>query len=139
MSKIKIEEMKKSESFFIQINTVKGFTCLDKVGEIINTFYINGEVPLTQTKHNEVLIFNPFENIEQIKIDYYSIEAKIINKKNTDIADEVDFFSKKVKEIFEITKIENIARVGFRLQYSYYFNKLDDRINFLKKSLKRLV
>lgn len=125
----KINKLKNPESYF-QINIIKGFKYVDRAGEIVNIYHgKNDEVPIFTMDLAGLLVNNPIDKIEQLKISSEVIWAKF------SIVDSLDFISQKffkeAKKILDILEVNKIRRIGWRNLFVYEFNNHDKQEQYL--------
>lgn len=63
----KLNKLKNPESF-IQLDTIKGFKYIDKAGEIVNIYHRNNSAPKFQMGLNSLVIEQPKDKIDQLKV-----------------------------------------------------------------------
>lgn len=130
MKKISPQDLIMSEAYSVQVDTIKGFTYLDNVGAIINSFYKDKVPPTLQSNSNEIIILNPDAGISQIKINSLSIWASLqssFDKKAT-----IERFAERVKSISKIIDTHKFSRIGIRQQYIYVFSNEAERKKYFE-------
>src|SRR6266702_1722387 len=127
----KINQLNNIESF-IQVNLFKGYTFIDKAGEIINHFYIN-QVPPTVPgiSPNGMIIKKPNDRTEELKVAPDAIWSHYLNPNSLDQI--ATLYSKNFQDIASIMNVNKITRVGWRNYFVYEYNSLKDREQSLKK------
>jgi hypothetical protein len=124
----KIGNLKNSQSFF-QINTIKGFKCIDKAGEIINYYHNGDKPPIYQMNHLNglLIIYTPKVKIDTLRVTSEAICAKFSDVDSLDSIS--DIFVKESEEIMKILEIKTFARIGWRNNFIY---EVGDRTNLSK-------
>ncbi len=131
MSKLrKINELKNPESF-LQINTVKGFKYVDKAGEIVNAFHKNETPPQFTMGLDGLVIEQPVDKIDTLKITPQVVWAKTTQIDSLDMISRL--FSKESKKIIGILEIDKISRIGWRNYFIYEFQNKEEQEDFFKK------
>ena len=82
IKKVTYDQLVQSPTVFVQVNTVKGYTCLDKSGEIINLFYKDKTPPTAHLDQAGIIIVNPVSGITQLEINHQVIVATLETKDN---------------------------------------------------------
>ena len=72
----KLNKLKNPESF-LQINTIKGFKYVDRAGEIVNAYHKNNLPPQFLMGQNGLVIGQPKDKIDELKVTAQIIWAKI--------------------------------------------------------------
>lgn len=128
MIKLKFSDFQANESIFIQLDTIKGFSYLDNVGAIINSFY-QGKQPLSsQIINGQVHIFQPLSGIIQIRVDGAAIWANLSS--TTDIKPLLEFFQGKVVELNKLLGFDGFSRIGVKTQFAHFFASDHERKEF---------
>lgn len=133
----KINKLKNPENFF-QINTIKGFKYIDKAGEIVNEYHTNDEFPKFSMGLEGLIIQNPREKIEILKVTSQTIWMKFSEVDSLDMTSRI--FSEEASKIVKILEIEKISRVGWRNYFIYDFVNKEKQEEYFKKliSIKNL-
>lgn len=126
----KLNKLKNPESF-IQINTIKGFKYVDKAGEIVNAYHKKNTAPQFAMGLNGLVIEEPKEKIDQLKVT-----AQVIWEKFSEI-DSLDMistlFSTDAENILKILEVDKISRIGWRNYFVYEFDSKEKQDEYLKK------
>jgi len=126
----KLNKLKNPESF-IQINTIKGFKYVDKAGEIVNAYHKNNSAPQFQMGLNGLVIEQPKDKIDELKVTTQVIWAKF---NEIDSLDSIStLFAKESESILEILEVEKISRVGWRNYFVHEFLNKEKQDEYLKK------
>ncbi len=125
----KITRLKHIESY-IQVNYLKGFKYIDRAGEILNLYQDNDGKIKFDISSERLVIPNPKNTINLLKISNVDIWCKFLNPSNLGSAKN-DFFEEADK-ILDVLSVEKIVRIGWRNHFTY---DLDDDNNF-KEILK---
>jgi len=126
----KLNKLKNSEAF-IQINTIKGFKYVDKAGEIVNAYHKNNSVPQFQMGLGGLVIEQPKDKIDELKITSLIIWARFSEIDSLDMIS--NLFSKEAESILKILEVEKISRVGWRNYFVYEFQNKEKQDDYLKK------
>jgi hypothetical protein len=130
----KLNELNNIESF-IQINLFKGFTYVDKAGELVNAFYKNTTPPQFSMNLDGLIIVKPDDITEEIKISPIGYWAHYINPSSLDQISTM--YLKPYENITKILDVGKITRVGWRNYFVYDYQNLAQREKALDKfSLK---
>jgi len=126
----KLNKLKNPESF-IQINTIKGFKYVDKAGEIVNAYHKNNSAPQFQMGLNGLVIEQPKDKIDELKVTAQVIWAKF------NVVDSLDsistLFANESENILKILEVEKISRVGWRNYFVHEFLSKEKQDEYLKK------
>lgn len=126
----KLNKLKNPESF-IQINTIKGFKYVDKAGEIVNAYHKNNSAPQFQMGLNGLVIEQPKDKIDELKVTAQIIWAKF------NVVDSLDsistLFANESENILKILEVEKISRVGWRNYFVHEFLSKEKQDEYLKK------
>lgn len=114
----KLNKLKNPESF-LQINTIKGFKYIDKAGEIVNEYHKNDSAPVFSMNLDGLLIRDPKEKIEELKITPQTIWAKFSEVDSLDSV--ARMFSLEAERIIKILEVENVSRIGWRNYFIFDF------------------
>jgi len=126
----KLNKLKNPESF-IQINTIKGFKYVDKAGEIVNAYHKNNSVPQFQMGLNGLVIEQPKDKIDELKVTAQVIWAKF---SEIDSLDSIStLFTKECESILKILEVEKISRIGWRNYFVHEFLSKEKQDEYLKK------
>lgn len=126
----KLNKLKNPESF-IQINTIKGFKYVDKAGEIVNAYHKNNSAPQFQMGLNGLVIEQPKDKIDELKVTAQVIWAKF---SEIDSLDSIStLFVKESEDILKILEVEKISRIGWRNYFVYEFLSKEKQDEYLKK------
>ena len=126
----KLNKLNNPESF-IQINTIKGFKYVDKAGEIVNAYHKKNSAPQFSMNLNGLVIQEPKDKIEQLKITAQVIWAKFAEPDSLDMISTL--FSKETEVISKILEVEKISRIGWRNYFVYEFADQAKQDEYLKK------
>src|SRR5438094_489759 len=108
----KINQLRNIESF-IQVNLFKGYTFIDKAGEIINHFYRDKVPPIVpQISPNGMVIIKPDNITEELKVAPDAFWARYLNPNSLDQI--ASSYSKNLIDIVSILKVDEVPRVGWR-------------------------
>ncbi|MEK7173341.1 MAG: hypothetical protein AAB740_05230 [Patescibacteria group bacterium] len=127
---VKLNKLKNPESF-IQVNTIKGFKYVDKAGEIVNTYHKNNSAPQFQMGLSGLVIEQPKERIDELKITSQVIWARFSKIDSLDMIS--NLFSKEAESILKILEVEKISRVGWRNYFVHEFLNKGKQEEYLKK------
>lgn len=116
---------------FIQVNFIKGYKYIDRAGELVNYFHKDKTAPKFAMDLGGLVIYNPDEKIEEIKVSSTSFWAHFVSPDSLEVMD--DFYKQKVSDIVKVLDIEEVARVGWRNYFVYEFKDETDREASLKK------
>jgi hypothetical protein len=125
----KLNKLKNTESF-IQINTVKGFKYIDKAGEIVNQYYQGDIVPVFEMNLNGLIIKEPKDKIQELKITPQIIWAKFNEIDSLDMIK--GLFFKESKTILDILEVEQISRIGWRNHFVFEFKDKKEQEKYFK-------
>ena len=126
----KLNKLKNPESF-IQVNTIKGFTYIDRAGEIVNAYHKNNSVPQFQMGLGGLTIEQPINNITELKVTSQLIWARFNEIDSLDMI--LNLFSKEAENISEILEVEKISRLGWRNYFVHEFINKEEQDKYLKK------
>ncbi len=126
----KIQQLSNVEGF-LQVNFVKGYKYIDKAGEIVNYFHKNEKPPKFSMDLNGLIISNPDEKIELIKISSNTFWAHFLSPDSLEQMD--NFFGKTAGDVVRTLEIEKISRLGWRMYFVYEFADEEKREQVLKK------
>ncbi len=116
----------------MQVNLFKGYTFIDKAGEIINHFYRNQDPPIVpEISPNGMVILRPDDITEELKVSPSAIWAHYLNPSSLDQV--ATFYSKNLIDIARILNVNKVTRVGWRNYFVYEFNNPKDREQSLRK------
>lgn len=102
----------------IQINFVDGFECLDNTGKIIKIIKTNNyqnNLQFTIQNNQELSIFSPNENIDNLIINQSNIRIVANNDK---VYDNSKYIADKTLEIAKLSNINQFNRVGIRAKFT---------------------
>ena len=126
----KLNQLIKPESF-IQINTIRGFKYVDRAGEITNAYYKGDNAPDFTMSLSGLVIRQPDQHIEELKITPNNIWAKF---ESVDSLNSVaDNFNHHAKKILPILEVDSVSRVGWRTYFVYEFSSKEDQEKYLEK------
>jgi len=125
----KLNKLKNPESF-MQINTVKGFKYIDKAGEIVNQYHQDNIVPNFEMNLNGLVIREPKNKIQELKITSQMIWAKFNEIDSLDMIENL-FFGES-KAILEILEVEQISRIGWRNHFVFEFTDKKEQETYFK-------
>jgi len=126
----KLNKLKNPESF-IQINTIKGFKYIDRAGEIVNAYHKNNSAPQFQMGLNGLVIEQPKDKIEQLKVTAQVIWAKFSEIDSLDSIS--NLFAKESESILKILEVDKVSRIGWRNYFVYEFINKEKQEGYLKK------
>jgi len=126
----KLNKLNNPESF-IQINTIKGFKYVDKAGEIVNAYHKKNSAPQFSMNLNGLVIQEPKDKIEQLKITAQAVWAKFAEPDSLDMISTL--FSKEAETVLKILEVEKISRIGWRNYFVYEFADQVKQDEYLKK------
>ncbi len=126
----KLNKLKNPESF-IQINTIKGFKYVDKAGEIVNAYHKNNSAPKFQMGLNGLIIEQPKDKIDELKVTAQVIWAKFSEADSLDSI--ATLFAKESEGILKILEVEKISRIGWRNYFVHEFLSKEKQDDYLKK------
>lgn len=115
----KLSQLKIIESF-IQANFVKGYSYIDKAGELVNKFHINDKPPIFSMNLDGLVILDPDEKTKEIKISPLNFWAHYVNPNSLDQIAHI--YSEKMDLIHETLRPEGYSRLGWR---NYFIAELD--------------
>jgi len=133
----KLNKLKNPESF-LQINTIRGFKYIDKAGEIVNEYHKKDTAPVFSMNLDGLIIKDPKEKIEELKITPQTIWAKFSEVDSLDSV--ARMFSLEAERIIKILEVGNISRIGWRNYFIFDFineekqNQYFEKIFLIKKS-----
>ena len=126
----KLNKLKNPESF-MQINTIKGFKYVDRAGEIVNAYHKNNSTPQFQMGLNGLVIEQPKNKIDELKISAQVIWAKF---SKIDSLDSIStLFAKESENILKILEVKKISRIGWRNYFVHEFLNKEKQDEYLKK------
>jgi hypothetical protein len=126
----KLNKLKNPESF-MQINTIKGFKYVDRAGEIVNAYHKNNSAPQFQMGLNGLVIEQPKDKIDELKITAQVIWAKF---SEIDSLDSIStLFAKESENVLKILEVEKISRIGWRNYFVHEFLNKEKQDEYLKK------
>ncbi|MDE0091728.1 MAG: hypothetical protein OXN83_00390 [Oligoflexia bacterium] len=127
----KLSNFEHSDSF-IQIDTIKGFEYVNRVGEIINKYHKSDLSPPQYMGGLEGLIIHkPTEEIEEIRLGSQSLWAKFEKRDSMEMI--LNAFSKESEKVFNTLSVKHARRIGWR---NYFFHEIGDDVK-LKKYLEK--
>lgn len=126
----KLNKLKNPESF-MQINTIKGFKYVDRAGEIVNAYHKNNSAPQFQMGLNGLVIKQPKDKIDELKITAQVIWAKFSEIGSLDSISTL--FAKESESILKILEVEKISRIGWRNYFVHEFLNKEKQDEYLKK------
>ena len=130
----KINRLKNPESF-IQVDTVKGFTYLDRSGEIANRYESKDDSPTAiNINFDGMVIVDPTDKIKEIKVSPLVMWAKFINSEPLDYISRL--YIEEANAILSILGVNELKRVGWRNYFIYEFNKKEDQKKYFEKMTK---
>lgn len=127
----KLNQLKHIESF-IQTNLYKGYTFIDKAGEIINNYYIEDvppKVPLISPSGMSIL--KPDKLTEELTVSPGAVWTHYLNPNSLDQI--ATHYTKNLKNIASILRVDKATRVGWRNYFVYEYQSHSDRDQSLKK------
>lgn len=132
MSKViqKLNKLNNPESF-IQVNTIKGFKYVDRAGEIVNAYHKKNVAPLFTMSLNGLVIEEPAEKANQLKITSQALWMKFTEVDSLDMV--ANIFSKEAEKVFKILEVEEMSRIGWRNYFIYEFADKDAQTKYLAK------
>ncbi len=116
----KITEVDIGQSF-MQVNLIQGYKYIDRAGEIVNFFYSGNKPPRFQMSLSELVIFNPEEKAEQMKVSPSAVWASFQEPDSLEYMN--DFYVPKVIKVMKIMDVTEISRVGWRSHFVYELDK----------------
>lgn len=129
----KISNLKNIESF-LQVNYLKGFKYIDKVGEILNLYQSeSGEIAYNMSPER-LIIPKPTPEIDEIKISNVDLWCHFTDPKNLGNSERI--FLKEAEEILKILEIKKIVRLGWRNYYIHELVSSPSNLNSLTKLSK---
>lgn len=128
----KLNKLKNPESF-LQINTVRGFKYIDKAGEIVNEYHKKDIAPVFSMNLDGLIIKDPKEKIEELKITPQTIWAKFFEVDSLDSI--ARMFHQEIEKIIKILEIEKISRIGWRNYFIYDFINEEKQNQYFEKLL----
>lgn len=132
MSKViqKLNNLNNPESF-IQVNTIRGFKYVDKAGEIVNVYHKNNIAPQFTMGLDGLVINDPKEKVEQLKITSQEVWVKFAKPDSLDMISNI--FSKDVDLILKVLEVEKVSRIGWRNYFVYEFQNQERQDEYMKK------
>ena len=132
MSKMitKLNKLNNPESF-MQINTIKGFKYIDKAGELVNLYHKNNTAPQFSMGLSGLLINEPKDKIDELKITSQVVWAKFTKIDSLDMISSL--FAKETEQILKILEVEKVSRIGWRNYFVYEFQDKAKQDEYLKK------
>lgn len=112
----KLNRLSNSESF-IQVNTIKGFKYIDKAGEIVNKYHIKNTAPQFMMGLEGLVIKQPKDKIDQLKITSETIWMKFTKIDSLDMI--LNLFVQETGQILSILEVDKISRVGWRNHFIF--------------------
>lgn len=125
----KIGKLINPESF-LQLDLVKGYKYIDRAGEIVN-MYSDPAPPVFQIAMNQLVINEPTDRIEQLKVSPNVVWAKFTEPDSIDQAHQV--FEREAAKLLKVMEIEKVARVGWRNYFVVEFEKPEEAAAYLRK------
>jgi len=126
----KLNRLKNPESF-IQINTIRGYKYIDKAGEIINSYHRNKIAPQFQMDLSGLVIEQPIDKIDILKVTSQVIWAKF---NEIDSLDSIStLYGKESEKILKILEVDKISRIGWRNYFVYEFLSKEKQEEYLTK------
>jgi hypothetical protein len=135
----KLNRLKNPESF-VQVDTVKGFTYLDKSGEIANRYESKDKSPTAiNINIDGMVIVDPTDKIKEIKVSPLVVWAKFINSEPLDYISRL--YVEEANAVLSILEVSEIKRIGWRNYFIYEFNNKEDQEKYFEKltKLNRLI
>lgn len=126
----KLNKLNNPESF-IQVNTIKGFKYIDKAGEIVNSYHVNNTPPKFAMNLGGLVIENPVEKVDQLKITSQTFWMKFSEIDSLDMI--MNIYSKEIKKVIEILEVEKTSRVGWRNYFVYEFASQEKQDKYLER------
>lgn len=126
----KLNKLNNPESF-MQINTIKGFKYIDKAGELVNLYHRNNTAPQFSMGLSGLLINEPKDKIDELKITSQVVWAKFTKIDSLDMIS--GLFSKEAEQILKILEVKKISRIGWRNYFVYEFQDKAKQDEYLKK------
>ncbi len=117
----KLNNLKNPESI-LQIDTIKGFKYIDKAGEIVNHYHVNNSIPRFRMGLDGLIIDNPREKIDVLKVTSNLIWTKFSEVDSLDMV--IDLFVKEIEQILPVLNVQNIRRIGWR---NYFVHEFKDQ------------
>lgn len=110
---------------FLQVNFLKGYKYIDKAGEIVNEFCVGDKEPNFSMDLNRLLIYNPEENVAEIKVSPKDYWSHFIDP---DSLESVSYkYIKNGQKILNILEVDKIQRVGWRNIFAKEFRNKEER------------
>lgn len=126
----KLNKLKNPESF-IQVNTIKGFRYVDRAGEIVNAYHKNNSAPQFTMGLNSLVIEQPKDKIDEMKVTAQVIWAKFSEIDSLDMI--ANLFSREAENILQILEVKKISRVGWRNYFIHEFQNKEKQDEYLEK------
>lgn len=128
----KLNKLKNPVSF-LQINTIKGFKYVDKAGELINHYHLDDKIPQFRMDLNGLIISNPIEKIDEMKISSEVIWAKSTEVDSLDMVSRI--FTNNAQTILSILEVDKISRIGWRNHFVFEFSNREKQVQFFQRLL----
>lgn len=131
----KFNELMIVESF-IQINLFKGFTYIDKAGEIVNAFYTDNVPPKFEMQQSGLVIYEPDDDMNAFKVTPKYVWGHYLEPITLDKV--ITSFYKKFKEVTTILNVDKIERIGWRSFFIFAVQSKTEMDKMIKKYLPSL-
>lgn len=128
----KLGHLINSESF-LQLDLVKGFKYIDKAGEIVN-LYTDLKRPTFQMALSQLLISQPTEKIDQLKVSSENIWAQFTSPDSVDLAYQT--FEVEANKLLSVLDVDTVSRIGWRNHFVIEFDKPEEATEYLGKMAK---
>lgn len=132
----KISKLKNLETF-IQINYLKGFKYIDKVGEILNLYQKESGAIAYDMSPDRLIIPKPTPQITEIKIS--NVDFWYHNNEPTNLGEVARIFINEAKNVLSIISPKEATRIGWRNYYVYELKSKQTNINSLSKINKAAI
>ena len=127
----KINQLNNIESF-IQVNLFKGYTFIDKAGEIINSFYRGQNAPIVPLISPNGMVIKKFDEItEELRVSPGDVWAHYLKPNSLDQI--ATSYLKNLKAITSIVNVDGVLRIGWRNYFVYEYGTIQDREQSFKK------
>jgi len=126
----KISKLKNIESF-MQINYLKGFKYIDKVGEILNLYQYESGAIAYDMSPDRLIIPKPIPQITEMKISNIDFWCHYIDPKNLGESERI--FIAEAEKILKIINPEKATRIGWRNYYVYELRSKPNNLNSVMK------
>lgn len=126
----KLTRLNNTESF-LQVNLVKGYKYVDRAGEIVNKYHIKNKAPEFTMNLEGLVMVNPTEEIDTLKISSSILWAKFTKSDPLDMIKRS--FIKESTLILSTIEVSEISRIGWRNFFVFDFEDDGQRNEALKK------